>query len=260
MISRRRALKKITQTGLFLEFSSQFLAFAAVFAAVAVIFSSPSLKMTREETARIADSEAVSVKSLPVVVIDAGHGGADGGAVAPDGTCEKNINLNIAKDLCALLSGLGFECVMTRDEDVMLSDGSGGSAKMSDLKKRVSMTDGKDCIFISIHQNKFPQDTCSGTQVYYSKNDFGSAVLAEAVQECVRAYIQPLNTRRIKPAGSEIFVLDRCRVPAILVECGFLSNPAELLKLKDEEYQKKLSCAVAAAVSSYIMTAQEPAQ
>ena len=245
-------MKKITQTSLFIEFSSQFLAFAAVFAAVAVIFSSPSLKMTKEETAKIADSEAVSVETLPVIIIDAGHGGADGGAVASDGTREKDINLNIAKDVRALLVSLGFECVMTREEDVMLSDGSGGSAKMSDLKQRVALTDGKDCIFVSIHQNKFPQDTCSGTQVYYSKNDPNSETLANAVQECVRTYVQPLNTRRTKPAGSEIFVLDRCRVPAILIECGFLSNPAELLKLKDTEYQKKLSCAIAAAVSTYI--------
>ena len=249
-------MKKITQTRLFIEFSSQFLAFAAVFAAVAVIFSSPSLKMTKEEAARIADSEAVSGESLPVIVVDAGHGGADGGAVAMDGTCEKNINLNIAKDVRALLTSLGFECVMTREDDVMLSDGTGGSAKMSDLKQRVAMTDGKDCIFVSIHQNKFPQDSCSGTQVYYSKNNPGSAVLAEAVQECVRTYIQPLNTRRIKPAGSEIFVLDRCRVPAILIECGFLSNPAELLKLKDGEYQKTLACTIAASVASYAVSGE----
>lgn len=212
--------------------------------------------MTKEEAARIADSEAVSGESLPVIVVDAGHGGADGGAVAMDGTCEKDINLNIAKDVRALLTSLGFECVMTRVDDVMLSDGTGGSAKMSDLKQRVAMTDGKDCIFVSIHQNKFPQDSCSGTQVYYSKNDPGSAVLAEAVQECVRTYIQPLNTRRIKPAGSEIFVLDRCRVPAILIECGFLSNPAELIKLKDGEYQKTLACAIAASVASYAVSGE----
>ena len=245
-------MKKITQTRLFIEFCSQFLAFAAVFAAVAVIFSSPALKMTKEETAKIADSEGISDAGLPVIVIDAGHGGADGGAVAPDGTCEKDINLNIAKDVCALLTSLGFECVMTREDDVMLGDGSGGSAKMNDLKQRVALTDGKDCVFVSIHQNKFPQDSCSGTQVYYSKNDNRSERLAQAVQECVRTYVQPLNTRQIKSAGSEIFVLDRCRVPAILIECGFLSNPAELLNLKDEEYQKKLACAIAAAVSTYI--------
>lgn len=249
-------MKKITQTGLFIEFSSQFLAFAAVFAAVAVIFSSPALKMTKDETARLAESAAVSADRLPAVVIDAGHGGADGGAVAPDGTCEKDINLNIAKNVRALLSSLGYECVMTRDEDVMLSDGSGGSAKMSDLKQRVAMTDGKDCIFVSIHQNKFPQDSCSGTQVYYSKNDARSAVLAKTVQECVREYIQKENTRQIKPAGSEIFVLDRCRVPAILIECGFLSNPAELLKLKDGEYQKTLACAIAASVASYTVSGE----
>ena len=245
-------MKKITQTRLFIEFCSQFLAFAAVFAAVAVIFSSPALKMTKEETAKIADSEGISDAGLPVIVIDAGHGGADGGAVAPDGTCEKDINLNIAKDVCALLTSLGFECVMTREDDVMLGDGSGGSAKMNDLKQRVALTDGKDCVFVSIHQNKFPQDSCSGTQVYYSKNDPRSQQLAQAVQECVRTYIQPGNTRQIKPAGSEIFVLDRCRVPGVLIECGFLSNPAELLKLKDTEYQKNLACAIAAAVSTYI--------
>ena len=245
-------MKKISENSIFFGSYTFFLGLAAVIAAVAVVVSSPVLRMTKEETAYLADSEAQVNAPYPKIIIDAGHGGEDGGAKAADGTLEKDINLNIAKYVYSLLNALGLDCVMTREDDVMLSDGEARSRKLRDLKNRVAFTDNGDCIFVSIHQNKFPQDSCSGTQVYYSKNDNRSERLAQAVQECVRTYVQPLNTRQIKPAGSEIFVLDRCRVPAILIECGFLSNPAELPKLKDEKYQKKLACAIVAAVSTYI--------
>ena len=244
-------MKIRSQNGLFFEFTAHFLAFAAVFAVLTVIFSAPSVRQTKEQTARLADSEAGAARRLPLIVIDPGHGGADGGAVAPDGTCEKDINLGIAKTLSALFSSYGYECVMTRDGDTMLSDGSGVSKKLSDLRARVALTEGRDCVFISVHQNKFPQAECAGVQVYYSGNDSRSAKLAEKIRSVCAAYLQPGNTRQTKRAGSEIYVLDRCVCPAVLVECGFLSNPAELEKLKTEEYRKKLAAAVFASFTVY---------
>ena len=245
-------MKKISENSIFFGSYTFFLGLAAVIAAVAVIVSSPVLRMTKDQTARLADSEAPSAEKYPRIIIDAGHGGEDGGAVAPDGTCEKDINLNIAKYTYEYLTSLGFDCVLSRDDDVMLSDGEGSTKKMRDLKNRVALTEDGDCIFVSIHQNKFPQDTCSGAQVYYSKNDPKSADLARTAQEYLRRYLQPQNTRQIKPAGSEIFVLDRCAVPAVLIECGFLSNPAELLQLKTDEYQKKLGCVIALSVTDFL--------
>ena len=243
---------KISENSIFFGSYSFFLSLAAVIAAVAVIVSSPTLRMSAEDAARLADSAADGCKSFPRIIIDAGHGGEDGGAVAPDGTCEKDINLNVAKYACALLQSLGFECTLTRDDDVMLSDGEGSGKKMRDLKNRVALTEDFDCIFVSIHQNKFPQQSCSGAQVYYSKNDIRSEKLASVLQDGIREYLQKQNTRQIKRAGSEIFVLDRCAVPAVLVECGFLSNPAELELLKTEEYQKKLGCVIALSVVDFL--------
>ncbi len=245
-------MKKISENSIFFGSYSFFLSLAAIIAAAAVVVSSPVLRMSKEDAARLADSEKGESNAYPLIVLDAGHGGEDGGAVAPDGTCEKDINLNIAKYACAVLLSLGFDCRMTRDGDFMLSDGEGGGKKMRDLKNRVAFTDGGDCIFVSVHQNKFPQQSCSGTQVYYSKNDEGSKDLASILQNNAREYLQKNNTRQIKRAGSEIFVLDRCTVPAVLVECGFLSNPAELKLLETDEYQKKLGCVIALSVVSFL--------
>ena len=226
--------------------------FAAIFAAVAVVFSSPVFRMTDGDAAKIADSRAVISKKLPAVVIDAGHGGIDGGAVAPDGTCEKDINLDIALMTEAILRSAGIECIMTRISDTMCSDGKGPGGKMSDLSGRVSLTEGRKCVFLSIHQNKFPQESCYGTQVYYSKNDPDSKILADRIQSGVRELLQSGNARQIKAAGSEIYVLDRCTVPAVLVECGFLSNPAELEKLKDPVYREELACVIGASVYGFL--------
>ena len=245
-------MKKISENSIFFGSYTFFLGLAAIIAAVAVVVSSPVLRMTREETAYLADSEAQVNAPYPKIIIDAGHGGEDGGAKAADGTLEKDINLTIAKYVYSLLNALGCDCVLTRDSDVMLSDGEARSRKLRDLKNRVAFTESGDCIFVSIHQNKFPQSSCSGTQVYYSKNDTRSEKLAAVIRENTQAYLQKNNTRQIKRAGSEIYVLDRCTVPAVLVECGFLSNPAELEQLKTEEYQKKLGCTIALSVVDFM--------
>ena len=189
------------------------------------------------------------------VIVDAGHGGMDGGAVGVDGTVEKEINLQIAKKVDAMLRFLGYRSVMTRTEDISLHTPDAKTTrqkKVSDIHQRMRMMEEtKDAIFVSIHQNQFSDESQTGTQVFYSKNKAASAVLAQSIQDAVVASIQPENTRKIKPSGTEIYLLYHAPIPAVLVECGFLSNYGETQLLKDETYQQKISAAIVAGILAY---------
>lgn len=181
------------------------------------------------------------------VIIDAGHGGEDGGAEASDGTVEKDINLSIAKILRDMLLQGGFEVEMIRDEDVSVGDNSLQTVrerKLSDLEKRVELYNSdENNIVLSIHQNNFSQSQYSGTQIFYSDNT-ESQELSEYIRQAIVGLVQPDNERQCKPADDSIYVLRNAKVPAIIIECGFLSNPQELEKLKDYEYQKELAFAI----------------
>jgi len=192
----------------------------------------------------------------PVIIIDAGHGGEDGGAVSKNGVYEKDINLSISKQLCDIFSVSGYKVVMTRETDTMLynkKDDYKGRKKALDLAARVKIASQyEDAIFISIHMNAFPDPKYSGLQVYYSKNHSDSEKIASLVQDGVRINLQPENNRQIKSAGTDIFVLDRITLPAVLIECGFLSNEEEARLLSDVEYQKRLTLSIFLSVSKYI--------
>lgn len=181
------------------------------------------------------------------VIIDAGHGGEDGGAEASDGTVEKDINLSIAKILRDMLLQGGFEVEMIRDEDASVGDNSLQTVrerKRSDLEKRVELYNSdENNIVLSIHQNNFSQSQYSGTQIFYSDNT-ESQELSEYIRQAIVGLVQPDNERQCKPADDSIYVLRNAKVPAIIIECGFLSNPLELEKLKDYEYQKELAFAI----------------
>ena len=187
------------------------------------------------------------------VVLDAGHGGRDGGAVSKSGILEKELNLSVANVLRDILVLCGTNTVMTRTEDSLVCDESDpalkGKLKMTDLKNRLAAAENeKNSVFVSIHMNNFPIEKYSGLQVYYSPNNSASQILAQTVQDHVRENLQPNNDRRIKPAGSNIFLLDRISRPAILIECGFLSNPAEAKKLTDNNYQAQLGLVLADSI------------
>lgn len=244
-------MKDRSELGLFLRYAAFTVCFAVIFVSVLVVCSSPLLRENKETAAYLADAERKDEPRLPVIVIDPGHGGEDGGA-SSDGVCEKDINLGIALDLAALCRAAGLEYRLTRSEDVMLYDTDKPSRKMQDLANRLKLTEDCDCIFISIHQNKFPQPSCRGAQVYYSGNDENSKKLALAIQTAVCENLQSENTRQIKKAGSEIFVLDRAEVPAVLVECGFLSNKDDLSLLLSKDYRKKLACVLYSAILCYL--------
>jgi N-acetylmuramoyl-L-alanine amidase len=196
----------------------------------------------RRQTAAPAKTEAV-------ILIDAGHGGADGGAVAADGTPEKELNLAVALTLQDLLRVSGYRVEMTRDTDVML-DTEGDTLrerKISDLHNRLQAVE-RAALTVSIHQNKFEQPQYYGTQVFYSPNHPHSKTVAEAVRGSVVALLQPNNTRPLKAGDSSVLLLHRATTPMILVECGFLSNAEELQKLKDPVYQRQLAFAVCGGV------------
>ncbi len=197
-------------------------------------------------------------EDMPVVVVDAGHGGEDGGCTSSDGVNEKELNLVVSRKVRDILASSGYKVIMTRDEDVMLYDMYDdledylGKKKMYDLKNRIKLAEENDAeIFVSIHMNKFPRQQYCGLQVYYSDNNGSSSKLAENIRANTAAYLQPDNDRQIKPSGSSIFVLDRLEMPAVLVECGFLSNPDETQKLCDNEYQSKLALVIATSIMSY---------
>ena len=192
----------------------------------------------------------------PVFVLDAGHGGEDAGAVGEDGTKEKDLNLAVSQLLGEMLTAAGQQVVYTRTEDKLLyteEQNVRGQRKMYDLRNRLAVAEETPgAILVSIHMNKFPAPQYSGLQVYYGMGDAGSRLLAEAIQTGVRADLQPQNKRACRAAGEEIYLLHRATVPAVLIECGFLSNPAECQKLSDKDYQRQLSFSIFCAMIEYI--------
>lgn len=181
-----------------------------------------------------------------VIIIDAGHGGFDGGAVAHDGTLEKDLNLEVALELERVAKALGLKTVMVRTTDKSTdSDGEqSGSKKVKDIKNRLAlMKKYENSIFISIHMNKYSTSQPNGTQVFYSPFD-GSKELAERIQKSVAEHLQPNNKRVIKPATREIYLLYNATRPAVIVECGFLSNPGDLQNLCSKNYRNELAFAI----------------
>lgn len=195
-------------------------------------------------------------KELPVIVIDAGHGGEDGGAVASDGTNEKDINLSIASYLNDMFISGGFKTKMIRTTDIAIYDEGNTtikSKKVSDMHNRLKIFNSdSNSVVISIHQNKFEQEKYNGAQVFYSPNSKESEVLAENIRLSVVNMLQPENTRENKRATKDIYLLYNCKQPSVIVECGFLSNNNELAKLKTEEYQKQIAFSIYCGCLEYI--------
>lgn len=187
-----------------------------------------------------------------VIVIDAGHGGEDGGAVSCSGVAESHINLEIALRLDDLMHLLGFETKMIRTTDISVyTEGTSIAAKkVSDLKNRVRIVnETPNALLISIHQNLFADCRYSGAQVFY--NAAGEAKsLAEALQSAFVASVNTGSNRKCKRAEN-IYLMEHAICPAVLVECGFLSNPEEEARLRTAQYQKKLCCVLAATTASY---------
>ncbi len=198
-------------------------------------------------------------KSDKTIIIDAGHGGEDGGAIGVDGIIEKDINLAISLKLKDLLQASGYEVIMTREKDKAIYDSGSKSLrqkKRSDLRNRLKIVKDNsenDNIFVSIHQNKFPDEKYFGTQIFYSTKDPLSEELASGIKDSIVNLIQPDNTRAIKPATEKIFLLNNAEIPAVVVECGFLSNDKEAKKLADSQYQSQMAFCIYCGILNYFL-------
>lgn len=189
-----------------------------------------------------------------VILIDAGHGGIDGGALSKSGTVEKDINLSISLKLRDILSKQGYKVIMTREEDKGLytNDGKIRKKKIEDLNNRLKMKNESKCdMFISIHLNMFPEAQYYGAQVWYGSNS-NSERLAKVLQDNFKKNINDGNKRVEKPAGQSYKILSGDNpIPQVIVECGFLSNYNEEQLLKSEQYQLTIADIIAKSIDEY---------
>lgn len=198
-------------------------------------------------------SENAPVTMRHCVIIDAGHGGVDGGSTSCTGVLESTINLEIALKLNDLFHLLGIDTVMIRTTDcsIYTSGETIAAKKVSDLKERVRITNNtENAVLISIHQNHFPDRQYAGAQVFYAPTE-GSDLLAQQLQS---AFITTLNhgsNRKSKQADG-IYLMQNISCPGVLVECGFLSNPQEEAKLRDPTYQQNICCVITGTVSRHL--------
>ncbi len=238
------------------HFTLKFIVFCTVFALVSAILFYISVYIFKNVTKPSLEISASPTAEEPIIIIDAGHGGEDGGTSGENGTVEKDLNLDIAFLLRDILTASGKKVVMTREEDILLYDRNAdykGHKKSLDLRARLEMAEEyPNSVFVSIHMNAFPDTKYSGLQVWYSKNSASSALLAKSLQDKTRELLSPENNRKIKGADSSIYLLNRIKSSAVLVECGFLSNPEECARLSNPIYRQKLALVMSSAILEFL--------
>jgi len=188
------------------------------------------------------------------LILDAGHGGEDGGAVSLTGVPESGINLAIVQKLDGLLGFCGVAPILLREEDISLHDPEAETLrqkKVSDLHNRVAAIEAtENALVVSIHQNTFPDPSYHGAQVFF-REEGESKALADAIQAAIRQGVDPDNRRQAAKIADTVYLMKHITCPAVLVECGFLSNAGEEALLRQGEYQTKLSLCVLSAVLQY---------
>lgn len=199
-------------------------------------------------------AEPINECSQKIILIDPGHGGFDGGAQSKNGTIEAGINLEISLRLKSELESKGYKVYLTRNEDkgLEINGKTIREKKREDLKNRCKMKNETNCdIFISIHQNMFPQSKIYGAQVWHASNE-KSQKLANLIQEDIKISVNDGNKRLAKGAGESYLILrDKYEGASILIECGFLSNPEEESKLKTEEHQNLIVRGIASGIDKF---------
>ena len=205
-----------------------------------------------------ASADAGENVNKKVIVLDAGHGGIDGGCVSVNGVAEKGINLSIVQTLRDCFDILGFDVVCTREDDRSIHD-SGvegiGKQKLSDMKNRLDIINRyDDALVLSVHQNQFVDERYSGAQMFYAKDSDDSRRLAECMKKQIVSLLQPNNEREPKPVGKEIYLIHNAKSPSVLVECGFLSNHDEAKLLESADYQKKVAFTILTGAQEYLLT------
>ena len=195
------------------------------------------------------------VINYQTVIIDAGHGGVDGGAVSCTGVYESNINLEIALKLNDLMHLFGIRTVMIRttDKSVYTEGNTIAAKKVSDIGERVRIANTTpQALYLSIHQNYYSDSRYWGSQVFYN-NVPGSNELAKELQDNLRTNLSTENKRMIKKS-SGVYLMEHITCPGVLLECGFLSNPSEEQLLRSNDYQQKLCMVIAATVAQHLST------
>lgn len=191
----------------------------------------------------------------PVIVLDAGHGGLDSGAVGVTGVLEKDINLSIVLMLKDMFEMSGFRVVLTRSEDISIySPGVEGirDQKLSDMDNRLAIIQSyPDSIFLCVHQNNFTDPQYFGAQMFYNNNNPDNRTLATIMQNRFRE-LRPENDREIKLSGNELFLLKSNPNPSLMIECGFLSNPEEEQLLSNREFQQKVAFTIYSGTLEFI--------
>ena len=186
-----------------------------------------------------------------LVVIDAGHGGADPGKVGVAGSLEKEINLEIALLLKSILEQQDLEVIMTRETDTELA-GTDKGWKLADMKKRVSLiNETEPDLVISIHQNSYTTPDIHGAQCFYYSSSESSKQLAQLLQNQIVKSTNQTKIREIK-ANDDYYLLKKSQPPTVIAECGFLSNPEEEQLLLQPEYQRKMAWAIHLGILKFL--------
>ena len=189
-------------------------------------------------------------KSEFTIVIDAGHGGRDGGSIGVDGSIEKDLNLEYAKSLQKLLTNAGIKVVMTRSGDMGLYNENADNKKLSDMRKRREIINNSTPdLVISVHMNSFPLDSCKGAKTFYQIGSDSSFDAAKKIQSCLSYYIG--NTSKTV-SGGDYYILNCSRYTSVLVECGFLSSPEEVKLLNSSDYREKFTYSVYRGIMMYL--------
>lgn len=231
-----------------------FLAVVTVLVAIVIVFYFVASMVTSVgyQTFAEANNATVIAKESITIILDAGHGGEDPGAVA-NGVVEKEVNLSVTQKLADFLSLSGYRVVLTRSGDRMLyNEGQEQRKKYFDLFNRVQIAAGEiNSIFVSIHANKFPLESCFGLQTFYSPNNSDNSLLANCIQDASKL-LNETNTRVAKQDDNTIFVLKNLSIPSVLIECGFLSNPEEAKLLSNEAYRDQLAFTICCGIVAYL--------
>ena len=216
--------------------------FMVLFLLIGAIVASWKLS---ELTAGVSKETKKAKKDEVVIVVDPGHGGEDPGKVGTNDVLEKDLNLKISKKVQKLLEEAGIKVVMTREDDKV------PDAKKEDLQQRIDLiNDTKPRLAIGIHQNSYPDESIRGAQVFYHTITEEAEDVATAIQEELRT-VDTTNTRQIKE-NDTYYMLKNSKVPMIIVECGFLTNPEEAEKLSQEEYQEKIAQAICEGITKWL--------
>lgn len=195
-----------------------------------------------------------SASEKMTVILDAGHGGEDPGVVGVSGVYEKDLNLFYVFEIGELLESRGYAVIYTRTEDKLLykeEENIKGIRKYSDLKNRsIIANEYPEAVFVSIHMNSFSDPKYYGLQVYYGLKNERSRTLAECIRSSVKEDVAAENDRKSKE-GKGMYLLENNLSASVIVECGFLTNPAECEKLSEKEYQKSLCLAIVCGIIDY---------